>query len=346
VTSQETHTQHIVDPDVPDTEVILVAQPAPVFVDSTGRRRRLLRRLAYGFGAFCMVYGGLISLSLAGGPVSPNAVMPFPDLIDGGQPTVGEPRPTPAPIVTAPDSVLVNEATPRRGGEAGSWNVPVPTRRPATRPHPAVEPGTQQVVPKPTRQTKPTEVAPTPTRVPTPGPTGSVTPTPEPTPTVSLDSSGGAGGGGSSDGDGGEGGGDSTTVDDESDDDPGGSGPGGTSAGDSGDGDSTGDSDGDSGSGDSDGDSGSGGTGGGAAGDDCPYPAAGDDARTVLFFVGPDSPQAGPALDLVVRLADLVRAAEPTREPGSDEQPAGNPWTVGTWSDDPGESWDDDGDTR
>ena len=31
-----------------------------------------------------MVYGGLISLSLAGGPVSPSAVMPFPELIDRG----------------------------------------------------------------------------------------------------------------------------------------------------------------------------------------------------------------------------------------------------------------------
>ena len=41
MTSQEPHTEHIADQNDPDTDVIMVAQPAPVFVDSTGRRRRL-----------------------------------------------------------------------------------------------------------------------------------------------------------------------------------------------------------------------------------------------------------------------------------------------------------------
>ena len=102
--------------------MILVAQPAPVFVDSTGRRRRLLRRLAYGFGAFCMVYGGLISLSLAGGPVSPSAVLPFPGLAEHGTPTScpstrrhPTPRSTAAPTPTR--ARLIHRA-PCPGGTA------------------------------------------------------------------------------------------------------------------------------------------------------------------------------------------------------------------------------------
>jgi hypothetical protein len=306
VTSQETHTQHIVDPDVPDTEVILVEQPAPVFVDSTGRRRRLLRRLAYGFGAFCMVYGGLISLSLAGGPVSPNAVLPFPELIDGGQPTVGEPRPTPEPIVTAPDSVLVNEATPRRGGEAGSWNGPASTRRPAARPQPAVGPATGAATTKPA---KPTEVAPSPTKAPTTSPSQTPAPTPAPTPTVSLDTTGGSGGGT-------------------------GGGTGGGASGED-DGDGTGDDDAE---GDQPGDTGSSGDGGGTAEDDCPYAyqddadaldAVDDAVDPVTYLVDPDSPRAGVALEMTVRLVDLLHDGGLTDGSGQ----------VGViWSGDPEES--------
>jgi hypothetical protein len=208
VTSQEPHTQQIVDPDVPDTEVILVAQPAPVFVDSTGRRRRLLRRFAYGFGAFCMVYGGLISLSLAGGPVSPSAVLPFPDLMQGGagEPSIGRPlQPTPAPIVTAPKSVLVNDATPRRAGSAESWNGgSAATNRATARPTRATSP---TLKPTPTSTARPVEGSPTTTKAPTTGPTKTVAPTADPTPTVSLGGTtspgtgGGGGGLGSDDGD-------------------------------------------------------------------------------------------------------------------------------------------------
>lgn len=189
MTSQEPHPQLIADPDIPDTEVILVAQPAPVFVDSTGRRRRLLRRLAYGFGAFCMVYGGLISLSLAGGPVSPSAVMPFPELIDRGtDPADGKPRTTPEPIVTAPKSVLVNDATPRRGGAAGSWDDGTtannPKRANATRAAGPRTPTTRKTS-RPTATagqstTKPVEATPSATA--TTGPTATATATVNPSP--------------------------------------------------------------------------------------------------------------------------------------------------------------------
>jgi hypothetical protein len=195
VTSQEPHTQHIADPDVPDTEVIPVEQPAPVFVDSTGRRRRLLRRFAYGFGAFCMVYGGLISLSLAGGPVSPSAALPFPQFIAGGEPPAGQPRPTPEPIMTAPKSVLVNDATPRRGGAAGSWDGDTVTTNQATaQPTRAAAPTMQ---PTATRApSKPLENTPSPVKTPTNPPSASASPTGSPSPSDTVDSTGGTGTGG------------------------------------------------------------------------------------------------------------------------------------------------------
>ena len=52
----------------------------PVFVDSSGRRRRRVRRAGYVFGAVSLVYAGLVGASFSGGPVSPHALLPFPDL--------------------------------------------------------------------------------------------------------------------------------------------------------------------------------------------------------------------------------------------------------------------------
>src|SRR3712207_1200941 len=117
-----------------ETEVIVVSTPAPVFVDSTGRRRRVLRRLAYGFGALCMLYGGLVSVSLAGGPVSSSAVLPLPDLHGDPDEQVAEDRPVPsvAPAVTpTPRSMFVTEALPRRPVSATSSLRPGAPRLPA-----------------------------------------------------------------------------------------------------------------------------------------------------------------------------------------------------------------------
>ena len=115
MTSQEPKTPQFVDHDIPDTEVIVVSAPAPVFVDSTGRRRKVFRRLAYAFGALCMLYGGLVSVSLAGGPVSSSAVLPLPDL-HGDDDEIVEARPSPTPIptvTTAPQTRFLTEALRR-----------------------------------------------------------------------------------------------------------------------------------------------------------------------------------------------------------------------------------------
>ncbi len=195
MTSQEPHTQHIADHDDLDTEVIMVAQPAPVFVDSTGRRRRLLRRFAYGFTASCMVYGGLISLSLAGGPVSPSAVLPLPGLVVDDEPPTGDLLPRPEPVVTAPKSVLVNEATNPRSGTDGSWDGgSVATRRAAAPPARAAAPIPPPDT-EPTSATRPIEGTPTSTRTPPAAPITAI-PNPHPSPTVSRGASSGDTGGG------------------------------------------------------------------------------------------------------------------------------------------------------
>src|SRR5690349_9852380 len=67
-----------------------------------------------------MVYGGLISVSLAGGPVSSRAVLPLPDLADGDDEEVaaGRPSPTPVPVTAVPSTRPVMEVLPHRNEPA------------------------------------------------------------------------------------------------------------------------------------------------------------------------------------------------------------------------------------
>ena len=132
MTSLEPKTPQSADRDIPDTEVIVVSAPSPVFVDSTGRRRRLFRRLAYAFGALCMLYSGLLSVSLAGGPVSSSAILPLPNLPDHeAGPAQARPSPTPAPSVSTPAQArLVSDALPRRNVPFVSDQVRVLVPRP------------------------------------------------------------------------------------------------------------------------------------------------------------------------------------------------------------------------
>ncbi|UQU65526.1 hypothetical protein COUCH_04140 [Couchioplanes caeruleus] len=221
MTSQEPQNPISADAEILDTEVIVVAQPSPVFVDSTGRRRRVLRRVAYGFGALCMMYGGLVSVSLAGGPVSSSAVLPLPDLADGDdEAVIARPTPTPEPVSATPSRRPVLEVLPRRNAPVTGHAVEVHTRpatsaaRPAWTPTPKpttkkpVAPGIPTTPPVESGTTKP--VTPT-TPVTTPPATDDPTPPPVPpgtggtgggTPVTPDDNTGGAssGGGGSAGG--------------------------------------------------------------------------------------------------------------------------------------------------
>jgi hypothetical protein len=150
VTSQEPKTPQSADHDIPDTEVLVVSAPSPVFVDSTGRRRRRLQRLAYVFGAVCVLYGGLISVSLAGGPVSSSAIRSLPDLPDHEvEPGRTRPSPTPEPTVsTPPKTQFISEALPR--------DLPVPGGRRFVAPKPPPPPPVPPAPPK-TPSAKPTK---------------------------------------------------------------------------------------------------------------------------------------------------------------------------------------------
>lgn len=205
---------------MPDTEVIVVAHPSPVFVDSTGRRGRLLRRVAYAFGALCVVYGGLISISLAGGPVSSSAVLPLPDLADRKateKAVVARPSPTPEPVTTHAVAQPILEAFPRRGAPVTQprQTRAVTPRTSATAPRligtptptpTRSRPGTT----RPTKSTKPVKpVESTITKSPTPDVTPSIPapdsppapPAPPAPPTGSANGQGGGGGGGAADDD-------------------------------------------------------------------------------------------------------------------------------------------------
>jgi hypothetical protein len=115
VTSQQPDNSPSAEPESPDTEVIALPAPAPVFVDSTGRRSKLLRRLAYAFGVLVIFYGGLISVSLAGGPVRSSAVLPLPgletDVNDSRAPA--RPSPPPSPSASSSKALFVNPLTRR-----------------------------------------------------------------------------------------------------------------------------------------------------------------------------------------------------------------------------------------
>jgi hypothetical protein len=209
VTSQEPQTSFSANVDeMHETEVIVVSTPAPVFVDSTGRRRRVLRRLAYGFGALCMLYGGLVSVSLAGGPISSSAVLPLPDLHGRPDEQVAEKRPAPSPATTVtstPGPMFVTEALPRRPVSATSTLRPEVRRPPAgtARPAPAATPTRRPAQRPVSTTTKPVESTTTPTTSPSPSPsatTGETDPPGKVPPAPPAPPTGGTGGGGADNG--------------------------------------------------------------------------------------------------------------------------------------------------
>jgi hypothetical protein len=206
VNAQQHANPQFIEADIPDTEVISVSAPAPVFVDSTGRRSRLLRRLAYAFGVLVMMYGGLISVSLAGGPVRSSAVLPLPGLADPPKEPKHPPQHVPTPVptptpTTRPKALLVTEALPRRtttppkpravAPRLESTKVAPSRARPKASKSPSKTP-----TPKPTT-TRPTESTTTPptTTPTTPGNGGGESSAPAPVPPPAPANSGGGGGG-------------------------------------------------------------------------------------------------------------------------------------------------------
>jgi hypothetical protein len=177
VTSPEQKSPHSVERDNPDTDVIEVSAASPVFVDATGRRRRLLRRLTFAFGGLLMVYGGLISVSLAGGPVSSSSILPLPDREE--KTTNPQPNATPTPAATTPAAQPIIEALPRHVVPATRHDAPRRSTPVATRP--PTPPAPPKVAPTPSASTsKPVESTSSPAASPSPSASGSTAATPAP----------------------------------------------------------------------------------------------------------------------------------------------------------------------
>ncbi|BCJ43004.1 hypothetical protein GCM10010168_02550 [Actinoplanes ianthinogenes] len=191
MTTQEHHHPQTADQRIPDTEIIAVATPAPVFVDSTGRRSRLLRRIALAFGILVVSYGGLLGVSLAGGPVNSSAVLPLPGLDDGDEKTAVPPQPSPAPAVSSSSAPahgpLIESVDQPRRAPARQTTTTVPKAATTTKPatttttKPPAKAATTKPTPAPTTPkptvttTKPTEST---TTTPAPGPTTTAAPQP------------------------------------------------------------------------------------------------------------------------------------------------------------------------
>src|SRR5688500_15694840 len=63
-----------------ETDSSGIAENDPVFVDSSGRRPRWVRRVGWGMGGICVTYCLALGLSLAGAaPFAPETLMPIRD---------------------------------------------------------------------------------------------------------------------------------------------------------------------------------------------------------------------------------------------------------------------------
>ena len=157
----------------------------PVFVDSTGRRHRTIRRA----GAFLAIPAGgyvvLLVSSLLGGPTVNTPLVPLP----AAPQRLSDPRPvvTPTPAsdgesTTSPETVGPSEKTPTQD----PTQLPTPTRVTPATTAPVTPVTTAPVTPvttAPVMPGQPTTPTGIPTGTPTATPTGTSTGTPTPTST-------------------------------------------------------------------------------------------------------------------------------------------------------------------
>ena len=102
---------------------------SPVFVDSSGRRRRWV---AWALGAaalVCLSYVVLLGLSVLGGPVTPGGLVPWP-----AAPKTSGPKPTATDATTS--------KAPAGSGPAGTWGTTGAPSGPTSGPGGAPTPGT------------------------------------------------------------------------------------------------------------------------------------------------------------------------------------------------------------
>lgn len=176
------------DAGTPEPKTGAPALPGPVFVDSSGRRARAVRRAGWLVGAACSVYTAALALSVSGTtPIAPKTLLPLPgvpstapdDAGSAGTGELGEPAGQAAPPVTGDSGEAGAVAAPPPSGSTGPAPSP---RRPSMSPaqRPAEDGGGAPGAPRATATAAPTP-APTPTAgATTPGPTPSGSPSAQP----------------------------------------------------------------------------------------------------------------------------------------------------------------------
>ncbi|MEQ4205247.1 hypothetical protein ABN028_28325 [Actinopolymorpha sp. B17G11] len=176
-------------------------QRDPVFVDSTGRRARVVRLVKFGVTGLCAAYTTVLGLSLVGAAaIAPSTLLPLPGVPSTSfriEPADEPDKPQAAPLPKK--AVTADEAVPAAPEPVGSWDTypgaePVatttggpalptksgPAPKPAPAPAPNPGPGRDPAEPNlPPQESGGGAEEPEPAETPTPEPT--VTPTPEPT---------------------------------------------------------------------------------------------------------------------------------------------------------------------
>jgi len=127
----------------------------PVFVDTTGRRRRRLWTVAYGTSVSGLAYVMVFGLALAGGQISPPGGV-------GDRPRIDYPLPTPTPPA-APQPTLTDTPIVARNGSATGSSGTSSARPTATSPTPSrsrePSPSSEPPSNEPTVTDEPTEPA-------------------------------------------------------------------------------------------------------------------------------------------------------------------------------------------
>ncbi|MEV6927125.1 hypothetical protein AB0M46_21845 [Dactylosporangium sp. NPDC051485] len=125
------------------TDVIAMGDlSSPVFVDATGRRGKRIRVIFGVLGAATLVYGALVATSLAGGPLEPQQLLPFPDLVNNlpvldPQQPVTQPGANGTPAANRAPVTQAKKITNNKPSQIGA--VPVPSGVPITTTAPAGE---------------------------------------------------------------------------------------------------------------------------------------------------------------------------------------------------------------
>ncbi|MFF3558480.1 hypothetical protein ACFYXS_00305 [Streptomyces sp. NPDC002574] len=157
--------------DDPETE--LISLPGPVFVDSSGRRARVVRRAGWAIGAACSLYTAALVLSLSGAtPIAPKTLLPLPGVPstapdDAGSSGTGEvdvPADQAAPPATAGLFRAGTDPAPSPSGGARPHATTSPSPRTSPTGHAGVSTSPKaSTSPSPrTTRTAPTSVSSTP----------------------------------------------------------------------------------------------------------------------------------------------------------------------------------------